>query len=67
MTTPTPEQFRAAGMTGDAINCPRPPEALAALKRANGLPDDAKVPAAWHYFPNPWMRDNWRKLYARYL
>jgi hypothetical protein len=62
--TPTPEQFRAAGMTADAVNYPKPPAALIALKRFNGLRDDAPVPAAWHYFPNAWMCDNWRTLYG---
>lgn len=61
--TPAPEQFRAAGFTADAINYPRPPKALAALKRFNGLADDAPVPIAWQYFPNAWMRDNWRSVY----
>ncbi len=60
---PTEADFRKAGMTADAINYPRCEEALVALKRANGLADDAPVPPAWHYFPNAWMRDNWRALY----
>ena len=61
---PTPADFRAAGFTADAINYPRPLAALIALKRFNGLPDDASVPAAWGYFPNAWYRDNWQRLYG---
>jgi len=56
--------FRDCGFTLAAMQFPRPPEALSALKRFNGLPDDAKVPTAWDYFPNAYMRDNWRGLYA---
>jgi hypothetical protein len=67
MTTPTPEQFRAAGMTAEAVNYPRPPDALAALRRLNGLPDHVPHPPAWAYFPNAWCRDNWRYLYAPFL
>ncbi len=59
-----PEQFRAAGMTAEAVNYPRPAKALIALKRLNGISDDAPVPPAWHYFPNAWCRDNWRALYG---
>ncbi len=59
----TEADFRKAGMTADAINYPRPPKAVIALKRFNGLADDAPVPPAWHYFPNAWMRDNWEAEY----
>lgn len=51
--------FRDCGFTLAAMEFPRSPEALTALKRVNGLTDDAKVPFAWGYFPNAWMRDNW--------
>jgi hypothetical protein len=56
--------FRDCGFTLAAMQFPRPAEALTALKRFNGLPDDAKVPPAWHYFPNAHMRDNWRQYYG---
>jgi hypothetical protein len=51
--------FRDCGFTLDAMQYPRPPEALTALKRFNGLPDDAKVPVAWHYHPNAWCARKW--------
>lgn len=50
--------FRSAGFTLAAMQYPRPPEALAGLKRFNGVPDDMTVLIAWHYFPNAYMRDN---------
>lgn len=53
--------FRDCGFTLAAMEFPRPPEALTALKRVNGLADDAKVPFAWGYFPNAWMRDYWEQ------
>ncbi len=64
---PTAEQFRKCGWTEDALNYPRPPEAVIALKRLNGLADDAPYPPTWDYFPNAWVRDNWRNLYAPFL
>lgn len=67
MTIPTAEQFRKAGYTEHAHSYPRPPEAVIALKRANGLADDAPYPPVWDYFPNAWCRDNWRDLYAPFL
>ncbi len=51
--------FRDCGFTLAAMQYKRPPEALVALKRFNGLPDDAKVPFAWNYHPNAWCRDRW--------
>lgn len=56
--------FRDCGFTLAAMQYPRRGDALAALKRANGLPADAKVPVAWNYFPNARMRDNWQKYYG---
>ncbi|GFM29286.1 uncharacterized protein PY1_contig-07-212 [Novosphingobium sp. PY1] len=53
------ETFRAAGFSIAAMQYKRPHEALAALKRFNGLPDDAKVPFAWNFHPNSWCRDRW--------
>lgn len=49
--------FRDCGFTLAAMAYPRSPASLAALKRWNGLAEDAKVPVAWHYHPNPWCRD----------
>ena len=51
--------FRDCGFTLAAMQFPRPLEALTALKRFNGLADDAKVPFAWGYHPNKWCRDRW--------
>lgn len=56
--------FRASGFTLAAMQHKRCPEAIAGLKRFNGLPEGAKVPFAWGYFPNEHMRDNWRKYYG---
>ena len=53
--------FRDCGFTLHAMQFPRCADALAGLKRFNGLPDDAKVPLGWHYHPNASVRDNWRK------
>lgn len=58
------KMFRSAGFTLAAMQYPRPPKALAGLKRFNGVPDDMPVPLAWHYFPNAYMRDNWSRYYA---
>lgn len=46
--------FRASGFTLAAMRFKRSPEALAALKRFNGIPEDMKVPFAWNYHPNAW-------------
>lgn len=51
--------FRDCGFTIAAMQFPRPPEALIALKRFNGLADDAKVPFAWGYHPNQYCSDFW--------
>lgn len=54
--------FRKAGFTLAAMQFPRPPESLIALKRFNGLPDDAQVPTAWHYHPNAYCARRWAEL-----
>ncbi len=51
--------FRSCGFTLAALAYPRPTEALVALKRFNGLSDDAKTPVAWNYHPNAYCRDFW--------
>lgn len=51
--------FRKAGFTLNAMQFKRPNGALVALKRFNGLPDDAKVPFAWNYHPNAWCAQRW--------
>ena len=51
--------FRDCGFTLAAMQYPRPHAALIALKRFNGLPDDARVPAAWNYHPNAWCAQRW--------
>ncbi len=55
--------FRDCGFDLSAMQYPRCAEALAGLKRFNGVPEGMAVPLAWHYFPNAYMRDNWRKYY----
>lgn len=51
--------FRKAGFDLGAMRFKRSPEALLALKRFNGLPDDAAVPFAWNYHPNEWCARQW--------
>lgn len=53
------ELFRKAGFDIGAMRYPRSNEALIALKRFNGLPDDMKVPFPWHFHPNEYCRDKW--------
>lgn len=57
--------FRDCGFSLAAMQYPRPPEALAGLMKFNRCPEGFKPPVAWHYFPNAYMRDNWRKYYGR--
>lgn len=64
MSAPSPEQFRAAGFTAAAAAFPRPPEAIEALRRFNGVPADVPNPKAWEFFPNEHMRDNWQRYYG---
>lgn len=54
--------FRDCGFTLAAMEYKRPPEALAALKRFNSVPDGIKVPFAWNYHPNKWARDRWLRI-----
>ena len=58
--------FRACGFTLAAMQFPRCPESLAALKRFNGLADDAPVQFAWRFHPNAWCRDNWRTNFGEH-
>lgn len=53
------KQFRDCGFTLAAMQYRRPVDALVALKRFNGLADDAAVPFAWGFHPNAWCRDRW--------
>ena len=55
--------FRDCGFTIAAMQFKRPPEALAALRRFNRVPDGWKHPFGWGYFPNASMRDNWQSKY----
>lgn len=55
--------FRDVGFTIAAMQFKRPPEALAALRSFNRVPDDWQHPFAWGYFPNAWCRDNWQTMY----
>ena len=56
--------FRDCGFSLAAMQLKRPLDALIGLKRFNGLSADAKVPFAWSYFPNAYMRDNWQQYYG---
>ncbi len=57
------KRFRDCGFSLAAMQFPRPVAAMTGLKRFNGLKPDAKVPFAWGYFPNAYMRDNWERYY----
>lgn len=49
--------FRASGFTLAAMQFKRSADALLALKRFNGVPEDMKVPFAWKYHPNKWLAE----------
>lgn len=51
--------FRDVGFTISAMQFKRPPEALAALRAFNRVPDTWKHPFPWNYHPNEWCRDRW--------
>lgn len=51
--------FRDCGFDIGAMRYKRSTDALIALKRFNGLPDDASVPFAWHFHPNEWCARRW--------
>jgi hypothetical protein len=53
------KQFRDVGFTLAAMQFPRPPESLEALRRFNNVPDGWKHPFAWGYYPNEYCRDFW--------
>jgi len=53
--------FRDCGFSLAAMQWPRSPAAIDALRRFNGAPDGWKHPFAWGYFPNPAMRDYWAR------
>lgn len=52
--------FRDCGLDLMAMQFPRCPEALAALRAYNRVPDNWPHPYAWNFHPNAWCRDNWR-------
>lgn len=54
--------FRDVGFTLAAMQYPRPPEALAGLRRFHRVPADWVEPVGWRYFPNAWCRDNWKAM-----
>jgi hypothetical protein len=56
--------FRDAGVTIAAMQWPRCADAIAAIRRFNGLPDTAPTPVTWRYHPNQWCAANWRKTYG---
>lgn len=56
--------FRDVGFSIAAMAFRRPAEALAGLRRFNRVPDNWQHPFAWNYFPNAYMRDNWRAYYG---
>lgn len=56
--------FRDCGFTLGAMQHPKPPEAIEALRRFNGVPSGVPHPVAWDYFPNQYFRDNWQRYYG---
>lgn len=55
--------FRDVGFTLHAIQFPRSPEALAALRKFNRVPDNWQHPFAWGYHPDEWSRDHWKEYF----
>ena len=51
--------FRDCGFSLAAMQYKRPPEALAALRAFNKVPDSWQHPIAWEYFPNEWSVRRW--------
>lgn len=60
-TTPTPEDFRAAGFTADAINYPRTEAGFLWLCKFNGCPPE-KAPRAWRYASSKGMLEQVERL-----
>lgn len=56
--------FRDCGFTIAAMQWKRAPEALAALRACNKVPDGWQHPFAWGYHPNAYMAANWRRYYG---
>jgi hypothetical protein len=54
----TDEEFRACGYTGHARNFPLSDAAFLEKCRFNGA-DPLKVPRAWRFAPNEFMRKHW--------
>ena len=54
--------FRDCGFTLAAMQYPRPPEALAALRAFNRAPEDWQHPFAWNYHPNEWCARKWMEI-----
>ena len=52
--------FRDVGFTIEAMQFPRSPEALDALRKLNNVPAGWVEPVGWRYHPNAWSRDNWK-------
>lgn len=51
--------FRDCGFSLAAMAFKRPPEALAALRAFNRVPDGWQHPFAWGYHPNEWCARRW--------
>lgn len=51
--------FRDVGFTLAAMQWPRPPEALQALRDFNNVPANWQHPFAWGYHPNAWCAKRW--------
>ena len=51
--------FRDCGFTLAAMQYPRPPAALAALRAFNRVPDGWQHPISWNYHPNEWCARRW--------
>ncbi len=56
---PTPEQFRKAGMTGDAVNYPRTEAGFLWLCQFNGIKPE-QAPRTFYYAPNAWVLKNYK-------
>ncbi len=53
--------FRDCGFELSAMQYPRSPEALAALREFNRVPATWVHPIPWEYHPNEWCAQRWRE------
>lgn len=59
--TPTPEEFRLAGFSADALNYPRDRLAFEMLCAFNGVKPE-QAPKGWGYFPNEGTKAAWHRV-----